>query len=158
MPEVHHHFSFFHSSVFSFIGLFPSFSLSLCLHVVCLRLHASAHMWSWKQVKESVQALFWGRGEHVTTGLNTSVVLHTPWGPCFPSDLCLVKGPPSTYSWDAGWSNSLPGEVCTCTVLPKRIFCKVTSSVVWIPSPPIVRSLFLRLGETETLMFINGSF
>lgn len=31
------------------------------------------------------QALFWRRGEHVTTGLNTSVVLDTLKGPhCFP--------------------------------------------------------------------------
>lgn len=47
---------------------------------------------------ESWQALLARRGEHVTTGLNTSVVLDTAWGPLSPSAVCLDKGPPTLLS------------------------------------------------------------
>lgn len=48
-----------------------------------------------------------------------------PWHSIGPllSFSCLVKGPPSTYSWDAGWSNYLASEVCTCAALPMCILC-----------------------------------
>lgn len=110
------------TSIFSLLSIIPTSSpLLLCrshYRVLLTVLPKVGH-------GESGQALFLRRGEHVTTGLNTSVVLDAVKP--FPPALCLDKGPPAllsmgpqalTAEMQAGviiWTGKGVGDVHVCS-------------------------------------------
>lgn len=115
-PQLHH-LSLFFLSFYPLHSLLPYIAWWPPVHV-CV------HMWSWKQVTGNLGRLCFC--VEVSMSQQDWIL---PWSltlrraPCFPSALCLDKGPPfhgppSTYSWDAGWSDYLDGETCTCAALP----------------------------------------
>ena len=77
------------------------------------------HMWSRKQVTGILGKAFVSLrgGERVTTGLNTSHGPSVPLRVLFREGASHThfQGPRGTYSWDAGCSDYLDEETCTCT-------------------------------------------